>query len=93
MGKWSGTKRMGSFGDLSLVTWLRISRKYIAVSKERENPETYVAKLYDGAEYTGIYVRMYDLEELYRDIERYTLGLAKEKPGPADPEDLICVYM
>ncbi len=93
MGKWSGIKEMRSFGDLSLVTWLKMSRKFIAVSREAGCPETFVAKLYDGAEYTGIFIRKNDVESIYRDIERYTLGLAKEKPGPADPKELICVYM
>ena len=93
MGKWSGTRFLKSFGEMSLATYLKASKKYIAVFEEQGWPQRYVARMYDGAEDTGFYVRMYDLEELYRDIERYTFGLAKEKPGPADPKNIICIYM
>lgn len=93
MGKWpGGIKELSSFGEMTLADWLKLRKPYIAVFKA-EKWKTYVAKLYDGAEYTGIFICKQDVESIYRDIERYTLGLAKEKPGPADPENIICIYM
>lgn len=93
MGKWpGGIKELSSFGEMTLANWLKLKRPYIAVFECEKNGMT-EAKLYDGAEYTGFFVRGENAESIYRDIERYTLGLAKEKPGPADPKNLICVYM
>lgn len=93
MGKWSGPIReIESFGELSLATWFKAKKPYIAVFEE-EDQKGYVAGLYDGAEYTGIFIHKQDVESIYRDIERYTLGLAKEKPGLADPKNIVCIYM
>ena len=92
MGKWPGIKELSSFGEMTLANWLKLRKPYIAVF-EKTNPKNYVATLYNGAECTGIFISKQDVESIYRDIERYTLGLAKEKPGPADPENIICIYM
>lgn len=92
MGKWSGgIKRLESFGHMTLVEWLKPRRPYVAVVRMPKG--MYEARLYDGAEYTGYCVKKSDLDELCKDIERYTMGLAKEHPGAEDPENVVWIYM
>lgn len=91
---------LNSFGDIPDVDWVRMKRPYIAVAYMdmqsdlyREHGMRFMAKLYDGALYTGYHRASARIAEIYEDIEANHPELIKVPPGAEDPDKLICVYM
>lgn len=83
-----------SFAELHQSVWDKIKKPFIAVYKDPDaiHRPKYLAKVYDGGEYTGIFMRMNELERMTEDIRVYACWLRKALPGTADEPSLLCVY-
>lgn len=89
---------LNSFGDIP--NWNMMHRPYIAVYFldsstvfYQEYGFRYMAKLYDGADYTGYHRVTRELPEIYKDIEENYPNMHQVPPGAEDDEQLICVYV
>lgn len=85
----TGRKEMNTFAELPLSSWKEMKRPFIAVFAKNL---AYIAKVYDGEKDTGLFVTRRNLDALIYDIERTSFTSLRLERGPADPEDLICVF-
>lgn len=85
----TGRKGMNTFAELPLSSWKEMERPFIAVFAEEL---AYIAKVYDGAKDTGLFVERRILDTLIHDIKRTSFTSLRLERGPADPENLICVF-
>lgn len=84
-----------SFAELHQSVWDKNKKPFIAIYKDPDAIQRpkYLAKVYDGADYTGIYMRMDNLERMREDIRVYAYWLRSAPPGTADEPSLIGVYI
>ena len=83
-----------SFGEMQQSAWDKCKKPFVAVYKDPDAIQRpkYLAKVYDGAYYTGIYMRMDDIKKLREDIRMYAHWLSEAKPGADDEPSLLCIY-
>ena len=84
-----------SFAELHQRAWDKCKKPIVAVyeNKDAIQEPRYTAKVYDGAFYTGIFMRGDDLDRVHEDIVLYVHWLRRATPGAADEPSLVCAYI
>ena len=84
-----------SFAEMQQSVWDRIKTPIIAVYKDPDAIQRpkHLAKVCDGGDYTGIFMRMDNLEKLHEDIRIYAFWLNRVDPGTGDDPSLLCAYI
>lgn len=84
-----------SFAELHQRAWDKCKRPIIAVyeNKDAIQEPRYTAKVYDGACYTGIFMRGDNLDRMHEDIAYYARWLRRAAPGAGDDPSLVCAYI
>ena len=83
-----------SFAEMHQSAWDKCKKPFVEVYEDRDAIQRpkYLAKVYDGAYYTGIYMRMDDIEKMREDIRMYAHWLSEAKPDAADEPSLLCIF-
>lgn len=83
-----------SFAECTPAVWAKIKIPWIAIYERDETAEQtrYLAKVYDADNYTRIFLQGDNLNDIRRDIEKYS-PFVYAKPGAEDDPQLVCAYV
>lgn len=84
-----------TFAELTARAWEKIKRQCIAIyRREAAAQQTeYLVKVYDGGDYTGIFMQKDSLREIKEDISVNASWLEYADRGAEDDPSLVCVYV